>query len=105
MNDRSEHLLVVSARIDPAVEAEWNRWYDEVHLPEIAGCPGFRRGTRYVAATDDGPAYLAVYELDGPAALHSPELAARRGWGRYAGQVEASVRSYRRIAQVEGDDG
>jgi hypothetical protein len=96
---------VVAARVDPAVEAEWNRWYDEVHLPDIAGCPGFRRGSRYVAATENGPAYLAVYELDGPAALHSPEFASRRGWGPFAPHVEATVTSYRRISLVEGNDG
>jgi len=26
--------LVVTAEIDTSVEDEWNKWYDEVHLPE-----------------------------------------------------------------------
>ena len=24
-------LLIVTAEVDAAVEADWNRWYDEVH--------------------------------------------------------------------------
>ena len=27
-------LLIVTVEIDPAVELDWNQWYDEVHLPE-----------------------------------------------------------------------
>ena len=29
-------LLIVTAEVDPAVEAEWNRCYDRVHLPSCA---------------------------------------------------------------------
>ena len=35
-------LLVVRAEVEPGIEAAWNRWYDEVHLPEIAACPRAR---------------------------------------------------------------
>src|SRR5271170_312303 len=27
-------LLIVTAEVDASVEADWNRWYDEVHLPD-----------------------------------------------------------------------
>jgi hypothetical protein len=30
-----EHIFVVDAEVDPSVEAAWNDWYNEVHLPEI----------------------------------------------------------------------
>ena len=33
-------LLIVVAEVDAEVEAEWNRWYDEVHLPDALRCPG-----------------------------------------------------------------
>src|SRR3954471_8804755 len=45
-----ECLLIVTAEVDPAVEAEWNRWYDTVHLPDALKCPGVRRGRRYVSS-------------------------------------------------------
>ena len=45
-------LLIVTADVDPAVEAEWNRWYDTVHLPDALRCPGVRSGRRYVSSGD-----------------------------------------------------
>ena len=67
----AKELLVVTATISPAVEADWNRWYNDVHLPEIAACPGFRSAQRCVAEEPQGRRYIAIYELDGPAALAS----------------------------------
>jgi antibiotic biosynthesis monooxygenase (ABM) superfamily enzyme len=96
-----EHLLIVAAAIDPGVEAEWNRWYDEVHLPEIVACPGFRSGQRYVAEDRSGAhRYVAIYELDGPDALQSAEFRARRGWGPFGDKVRFETLQYRRRAQV-----
>ena len=43
-------LLIVTAEVDPAVEAEWNRWYDTIHLPDALKCPGVRRGRGYVSS-------------------------------------------------------
>jgi hypothetical protein len=43
-----ECLLIVTAEVDEAVEAEWNRWYDTVHLPDALRCPGVLRGRRHV---------------------------------------------------------
>ena len=34
------------------MEAEWNRWYDTVHLPDALKCPGVLRGRRYVSTGD-----------------------------------------------------
>src|SRR5262245_45062073 len=41
-------LLIVTAEVDASVEADWNRWYDEVHVPDVLACPGVRGGRRYV---------------------------------------------------------
>jgi hypothetical protein len=62
-------LLVMTRCTDPAREAEFNRWYDEVHLPDVLTVPHIVAAQRYKLA---GPAnknepdaqYLAVYELD-----------------------------------------
>ena len=40
-------LLIVTAEVDASVEADWNRWYDDVHLPDALACPGVRAGRRY----------------------------------------------------------
>ena len=40
-------LLIVTAEVDAEVEADWSRWYDEVHLPDALACPGVLSGRRY----------------------------------------------------------
>ena len=50
MAEFPQYLLIVSAEIEEAVEANWNKWYDEEHLPDALACPGVLSGTRYVSA-------------------------------------------------------
>lgn len=69
---RERGLLLVMIEIDPAYEDEFNRWYREEHYPERMACPGFISGKRYMALEGD-PKYLAVYELESPAVLDSPD--------------------------------
>jgi hypothetical protein len=68
--DRGTGLLLVMMDIDPAHEDDFNRWYDEEHVPERTSCPGFRTGRRFVSV-EGGPKYLAIYELDDPDVLDS----------------------------------
>jgi hypothetical protein len=108
MSDLPNCLLIVTAEIDDAVEAAWNRWYDEVHLPEALACPGVIRGARYQAAreasqTDHGSrssdgrkVYATVYELSGPAALETPEFQAMRGWYQFADRIKARTQVFLR---------
>lgn len=97
-----ENLLIVEVKVDPTVEEQWNRWYNDEHLPEIVACPGFRSGQRYVADEGAGRRYVTIYELDTPAALTSAEFAARRGWGPFVDKVEFKTRRYSRVAQTVG---
>lgn len=95
-------LQVVTATIEPSVENEWNAWYNDVHLPEIVDCPGFKSAQRYVAQESDGSrSYVSVYELSDAKALESAEFGARRGWGPFAKQVKFKTLRYARIAQIE----
>jgi hypothetical protein len=97
-------LLIVTAEVDAAVEADWNRWYDDVHLPDALACPGVRAGRRYVTSgevseSDRGQGrrtrtrlYTTVYELDSPAAVETKEFNAMRGWDRFAPHVRSQTR-------------
>jgi hypothetical protein len=97
-------LLIVTAEVDTAVEAEWNRWYDEVHLPDALACPGVKSGRRYVTSgevseSDRGQGrrtaarlYTTVYELDSPAAVTTREFAAMRGWAQFAPHIRSQTR-------------
>jgi hypothetical protein len=105
--DQSEKwLLVVEARIDPEVEEEWNRWYDDIHMPEMMKCPGYLFGARYLCEgvmTAEGYSaeakserrYLTVYWLEGPEAVSSEEHERRKGWGKFASSVQYNGGVYR----------
>jgi len=97
-------LLIVTAEVDAEVEAEWNRWYDEVHLPDALACPGVLTGRRYLASgpiseSDRGQGrrtsarlYTTVYELASPAAVETKEFNAMRGWSHFAAHVRSQTR-------------
>jgi hypothetical protein len=101
MSERSECLLIVTVEVDGAVEAEWNHWYDTVHLPDALKCPGVRRGRRYVSSGEISETtlgktertmkriYTTIYELDSPKATSTPEFQAMRGWYQFAAYVRS----------------
>jgi hypothetical protein len=55
-------LLVLNDVLEGA-EEEFNRWYQQQHIPERLGVPGFKTARRY-RAVDGQPAYMAVYECE-----------------------------------------
>src|SRR5512145_2508641 len=63
-------LLMVWADVPAEKEDEFNRWYNEEHLPERLAIPGFLSAARY-EAIKGGPKHLAVYELESSAVLDS----------------------------------
>lgn len=63
-------LLMVFTEVPPEHEDEYNRWYNEEHIPERLSIPGVLNAARYLA-TQGGPKYLACYELAEPDAWHS----------------------------------
>jgi hypothetical protein len=68
-------LVVQTEPISADRAAEFNDWYDSVHIPEVIKVvPGFTGARRYLASPS-GPAhpaqpYLAIYEID----AEDPEL-------------------------------
>lgn len=57
-------LHVESGPAGPDVAAEYNRWYDEVHIPEMLTIEGIVAARRYATAGGDGT-YIAHYEIEG----------------------------------------
>lgn len=57
---------LVENNADPARVAQFNDWYDNLHLPDALASPGFARARRYERHEfRDGRArFLAVYEID-----------------------------------------
>lgn len=68
----ANHLMVaLSNPMSADQEDEFNRWYNEIHGPEVASIEGFRNMTRYRAVAQAVPPsdtpkyrYLCIYELD-----------------------------------------
>lgn len=54
-------VYVVRTRPTDGHEDDFNRWYDEVHVPEVLEVPGFVSARRFRSGDD----YLAIYELEG----------------------------------------
>ena len=71
-------LLLTMTEPPPAMEEEFNAWYDDEHMGERLAIPGFRSARRWIADLPPGEGkYLATYELDSPGVLVSPDYLAR----------------------------
>ncbi|HEX9182317.1 MAG TPA: hypothetical protein VF876_03575 [Burkholderiales bacterium] len=71
-------LLLTMTEPPPAMEEEFNAWYDDEHMAERLAVPGFRSARRWVADCRPGEGkYLATYETDSPAVLTSEVYLAR----------------------------
>ncbi|HCL26469.1 MAG TPA: hypothetical protein DHW65_09020 [Dehalococcoidia bacterium] len=65
-------LLMVFTNVDTEYDADFNAWYLQEHIPERLSAPGFLDAGLY-QAVKGGPRYLAVYELESPAAMETTE--------------------------------
>jgi hypothetical protein len=69
------YIYVVQMDIPLALDAEFNRIYDEDHIPKILKVPGIRGCRRYRldnSTIPDMPRYLAIYECDTAEVIGSP---------------------------------
>jgi hypothetical protein len=68
--------MLLSFDVDADAIDEHDRWHTHEHLPERLSIPGFRRGTRWIA-TEGGPRYLVLYEVESLDTLASEAYLAR----------------------------
>ena len=73
---KGDGLLLVYSDVAPEHDDEYNRWYNEEHIPERLSIPGVLDAARY-EAVQGGPKYLACYELDSHEAWYSD------GWQKW----------------------
>ena len=72
-------LLVVMMDVDPEHDEEFNRWYDEEHLPERLEIPGYVSARRFKLEEGEGVLkYLCIWELEDSTPLSSEEYEAQR---------------------------
>ena len=99
-------MLLTSMDIDPADEADFNRWYDREHLAERVAIEGFVEARRYVAL-DAAPKYLALYATQSFDVLRSPAyraaLASQTVWSnRNIARFKNMIRGVARITDSRG---
>ncbi len=101
MPTTSRYLFTASMDVEPAKEALFNEVYDREHVPTILKVPGvvsalrFKRrplemilgGERKRIVIEGEPTYTALYELESPSVLVSPEFAKAVELGRWPGEV------------------
>lgn len=69
---------------DPDALAGWEHWYSGEKQDWLLSRPGFIAGQRFSAVSaGDGVDYLALYALESPAALETPEYRSGWGWGEW----------------------
>ena len=99
-------MIIGSNSKDAKREAEFNDWYDKIHIPDVLSIPDFKKATRYQIM--GGPKgeegkYLAIYEIattdiKKTMEAHAGNMARVRGSGRFS---ELFQRSFRYICKVE----
>jgi hypothetical protein len=68
-------VLLNAMNVAPEAEADFNRWYDEEHIPALAAVPGTLAARRYVSEEAGGShKYVALYHLA------SPEVCSSTAW-------------------------
>ena len=60
--------IMLSNCTDPARDAEYNEWYNKMHIPDLTATPGVLSGQRYKnlrpQLAPDEPLYLALYTVE-----------------------------------------
>ena len=71
-------FLLNAMNCAPEGEADFNKWYEEEHLPLLAAVPGTIAARRYVAPADAVTThkYLAIYHLE------SPDVTKTEAWAK-----------------------
>lgn len=66
-----KYILAVNSNAVEGKDAEYNEWYNNVHLGEVVALPGFVAAQRFkvadvapVAGGSPAHTYLAIYELE-----------------------------------------
>jgi hypothetical protein len=83
----AELVNVITVDVEAEHAEPFDRWYSEVHVPEILACPGWRGACRY-ESIDGDPRFLAIYGLDDPLTpFETDEYEAAVGWDEHADHI------------------
>lgn len=62
----ARYVFQFTSAARPGEDEAFNRWYDEVHLPDVLKQPGFLAGRRYIVVDPSATRtrYVASYEVE-----------------------------------------
>lgn len=66
-------VLINAMNVDPQHEDEFNKWYDEEHIPMLAAVPGCKLARRYRGVAGSQQKHVALYHLESPQVTERPE--------------------------------
>jgi hypothetical protein len=102
----AKYVFIASMDVDANKEAIFNEVYDTEHIPNLLRVPGVRSVSRLKGepfavsiggtvstVAHKGPVYSAVYELDSPDVLVSPQWASAVEAGRWPKEVRPYTRN------------
>jgi len=102
----ARYVLMASMDVDPDKDAIFNEVYDQEHVPYLLEVPGVLSVTRATAEPlammlggerrdmpFDGPRYTAIYEIESPDVVLSPQWAAAVERGRWPAEVRPYTRN------------
>jgi hypothetical protein len=100
------YLYIAQMDIPAEHEALFNRLYDEEHVPQILKVPGCKSCTRFKldnSSKDGTPKYIAIYEVDSPDVVTSPEWRQAADTGEWKPKIRPHTMNrhhsmYQRIA-------
>lgn len=69
----AEGMMMLAMNVPAEIEAEYNAWYNEEHLPLMSKVPGVLRARRFRVA-DGSHKYFAIYDLA------TPEVESSEDW-------------------------
>ena len=98
---KQKGFLMVTMEPPPALEDEFNDWYDTEHVPERGALPGFESARRFVCVSG-WPRYLAFYDLTEAAVLES-EAYRKVSWAGFSPWTKRVLRSVRGQYRASGD--
>lgn len=102
----ARYVFIASMDVDADKEAIFNEVYDTEHIPYLLKVPGVRSATRLkgeafavsIGGTANpvahkGPIYSAIFEVDSPDVLVSPQWASAVEAGRWPKEVRPYTRN------------
>jgi hypothetical protein len=102
---RRRGVMIAMFDIPESLDEEFNKWYDEEHIPEKVGrVPGFLSAQRY-KSLDGRPNYLAIYELEDISVVDDPTyLANYRSATNTTERMKAKAKTFYRNVYVQISD-